>query len=779
MEHPLISVCINAYNAQDTVVRTVQSVLAQTYTHLEVIVIDDASVDDTAALLHAIDDERLHVYTLPENGHISNANNEALRRAKGTYIAHVDADDVWVADKLERQLAFLQAHPQYGACFSLAHMADADGVIFEDTRYRAENPAPEDRFYQLLTKGNYINHSTLLAKKSVMDQVGEHDVALLYFHDYDYWLRMATVCDYYILPDKLVTCHLLDSGNSHMSPDKYQAHINEFAYIAERRIMECPDDFFLRAFRDELRLQGPHTAAQTALEKAFVLMNKIIYLPGNCALAQRRLATLMQDDELRRCAAQDFGFTVRDFYALLQQAAYHNESEIARLQQAYHDTKQHADNLQAALDALSASHAEAMRQLNDLASSPWRRFTAPLRMLGTARWIQRTVRAPKLKDGTAASCIAVMYGYFGKNLGDDLFFDMLLKRYPDTVFAVYDANGYEAFFNRYPNAYLYTRSDPRVQKIDAYGAKLRMPEAFESLLLSKSDIVVHIGGSIYQQVGTWEEDLRMRRKRYKRRHPFFSVSSNFGPHHTDDYRQYWERRFAVCRDICFRDSYSASLFPKTKAVRTAPDLLFSLPLERVPRKQHQLFLSVMNLSYPGSPFSDEQQTRYQQWIIDIAVRHLENGHSVCLSSFCSFQGDEGFVRAVFEAIPEELRERAECLFYSGDGNFAPMLTAIAESEYMLATRFHAMLFGFSAGVRTLPICYNQKQRHVLEDMAFEGATIDITSPSFPSPDEVFALLKAQPFPDVSRQKTDAVLQFARLDEAIAKRGGHINRHYSI
>lgn len=811
-DRPLISVCINCYNAEATIRRTVESVLTQTYPHLQVIVVDDCSTDGTAAVLRLFDDPRLEIVTLPRNGHISNANNEALARVRGDFVAHLDADDVWFPDKLEKQLTFLQEHPAYGACFTLAEMVDENDTPVEDHRFRAENGTQAEIFYRLTASGNYLCHSSMFAKRALIDRVGQHDLSLLYFHDYDYWLRMVQQGGIYILPEKTLAYRLSTSGNSHMAEEKKQAHINELARVTYHTVVHCDDPLFREAFAARLRRPDlPHTPARTALEKAFLLLELFLYHPQNHALGLRRLAELFTDKAYVDVAREDFDFSIRDFYALAGATVYHDAvlhdgqaAHIKHLEDLYsslhHQHTQAMADCHAQLTAVQqqlaavqnenavvhgelgkalAAHEHAAQQLRQMANSRSWKLTAPLRMLGIAKQIRRTSRHPRLRDGQKAACKIAMYGYFAHNFGDDLFFDVLLRRYPDTAFAVYDAADYEAFFARYNNAYVYPRTDPRVQKIDTIGAKLRRRETFEHLLLSHCDAVVHIGGSIYQQIGSWEEDLRLREKRIKRSRPFFSLSSNFGPYHTDGYYAHWRERFARSHDICLRDTYSRELFADVDAVRYAPDLLFALTLPAVETVKDRLFISVIDPAFCDANVTPEQASGYVQMLISVVTKWLSLGRSVCLSSFCEFQHDGETVRAIVDALPDALRGKPAVVSYDGLGNFDAVLTAIGESDYVLATRFHAMLLGFSAGKKVLPVCYNHKMTHVLDDLAFGGRVLELGSCASVDAETVIAALEAQQPHDVAEQRRLAATQFDKLDTLVRAHGGTVVNDHTL
>lgn len=106
-----ISIIIPAYNAEDYISETIQSVQAQTYQDWEMIIVDDCSTDYTSVVVsdYIKTDSRIRLIKAPKNGGVARARNMGLEHAKGDYIAFVDSDDLWRPDKLEKQLAFMQA----------------------------------------------------------------------------------------------------------------------------------------------------------------------------------------------------------------------------------------------------------------------------------------------------------------------------------------------------------------------------------------------------------------------------------------------------------------------------------------------------------------------------------------------------------------------------------------------------------------------------------------------------------------------------------------------
>ena len=129
-EGSLISVVVPAWRAEKTLAAALDSVLAQTWREIEVLVVDDASPDGTLALAesYAARDPRVRVIAQKENGGVSRARNRGVREARGEWIAFLDSDDLWMPEKLERQMALAAQHPEAGLFFT------GSAFISEDDR---------------------------------------------------------------------------------------------------------------------------------------------------------------------------------------------------------------------------------------------------------------------------------------------------------------------------------------------------------------------------------------------------------------------------------------------------------------------------------------------------------------------------------------------------------------------------------------------------------------------------------------------------------------------
>jgi glycosyltransferase involved in cell wall biosynthesis len=200
-----ISVVIPTYNSGPLLEEAVESVLAQTVPAAEVIVVDDGSLDDTAARMQRYRD-RVEYIRQP-NRRVAAARNTGLARATGDLVAFLDADDVWHPEKLARQVAVLNDHPTVGL---LATWAKAWPGTFSalDQRPIILECVPLVR----LLVFNPLVTSSIIVRREVLEQAGRFDTELFGPEDYDLWLRCARVSGCAILREALTGYR--DTGGS-------------------------------------------------------------------------------------------------------------------------------------------------------------------------------------------------------------------------------------------------------------------------------------------------------------------------------------------------------------------------------------------------------------------------------------------------------------------------------------------------------------------------------------------------------------------------------------
>ncbi|MCT7984817.1 glycosyltransferase family 2 protein [Laspinema sp. A4] len=192
----IISIVIPAYNAEKTLLKTLNSVQTQTFGDWEALVIDDGSTDSTAQIVKELHDPRINVFSYPHAG-LAAARNHGIINATGDYIAFLDADDLWTTDKLELQLKALQDHPEAGVAYSWNYFQyENPADSYEDTSQRFQGNVYGD----LLVKNFIQNGSNPLVRKEAIASVGLFDPSLKSCEDWEYYLRLAKQWHFVLVP---------------------------------------------------------------------------------------------------------------------------------------------------------------------------------------------------------------------------------------------------------------------------------------------------------------------------------------------------------------------------------------------------------------------------------------------------------------------------------------------------------------------------------------------------------------------------------------------------
>lgn len=306
--------------------------------------------------------------------------------------------------------------------------------------------------------------------------------------------------------------------------------------------------------------------------------------------------------------------------------------------------------------------------------------------------------------------------YERRNLGDDLFIQTIVRRYPRVRFCMKtDISNRETF--RDLDNLVIPEQNGRLHRILGRihpGLSNRYGSRWED----HCHAMVYIGGSVFMEYPSSPQFVDWL-KYQAGRHPFFVLGANFGPFRTEDYREGVEEAFRMMADICFRDQYSCDLFPGNDRVRYAPDMLLACPMPEVPVVPGQVFVSVID-----TQGRDACNSNYPRNMARILQGYLNDGCSLVLASFCRGEGDEAGIQKVLSAMGVQQDPRIRMLCYDGT-NREEILRTLAESDYVIASRFHAVILAMAAGRPVLPVAYSDKLTHVLEDLDFGGTVFDL------------------------------------------------------
>ena len=247
---PIVSVIMPVYNAERFVREAVESILNQTFTDFEFIIINDGSTDSTRAILESFADTRI-VLLHQENQGLVRSLNRGLRMARGRYIARQDADDVSLPERLERQVAFLDAHPEVGLLASASQAIDEHGQAL----YVRNTPCDGETLQREFVRGhNPLIHGSVLMRREILDTVGFYDERFLTAEDNDYWLRIAEHWQVAALADVLFRYRIIDTSKTAREGIAFRMSYGALAlWEALRRRMGEP------------RLAGRYTSRDLAL----------------------------------------------------------------------------------------------------------------------------------------------------------------------------------------------------------------------------------------------------------------------------------------------------------------------------------------------------------------------------------------------------------------------------------------------------------------------------------------------------------------------------------
>lgn len=239
MAEPLVSVVVGVFNKERYVGACLQSVLAQTYARFELIVVDDASTDGSVAVVRRINDPRIRLVVRNQNSGLpAIPRNQGIRAATGNFLAFLDGDDLWMPDKLKKQLAYLDAHPDYPLVHAACMVMDGEGRPLH-LRHGGRLPPVGDCLLPLL-EHCWISISTVLARKELVDRVGlfDENPALRAREDYDWLLRAASLAPFGVIGECLAQYRVADTSISHVAgnwraaPRDFLSHRDALRHVA-------------------------------------------------------------------------------------------------------------------------------------------------------------------------------------------------------------------------------------------------------------------------------------------------------------------------------------------------------------------------------------------------------------------------------------------------------------------------------------------------------------------------------------------------------------------
>ena len=298
---PLVSVVMPVYNSAPYIEEAVASILNQTFTDFELLLFNDGSTDASAALIRRFTDSRIQLFDYAQNvGYVAHL-NRALELARGTYIARMDSDDVADSNRLARQVAFMESHPETGLCgTAYREFGGREGLV--------PVPKTDAEIRRWMLVGSPFGHPTVLLRKAVLAQHRlRYNPTAMPAEDYRLWYEISRVTQLANLPEPLLAYRVHETQISQVLDAKRQASVNE-----TRRCQLLDHGFVLtpREWEQYVRILDRTTRPRTAhdLQELLATMQRI-------AQQNARLAAYppVWFDELFTAAWQDAVIAIEQY----------------------------------------------------------------------------------------------------------------------------------------------------------------------------------------------------------------------------------------------------------------------------------------------------------------------------------------------------------------------------------------------------------------------------------------------------------------------------------
>ena len=226
----MISVIIPTYNSDKYISEAIHSVLRQTCTDYEIIVIDDGSTDRTREIIEN-NFPQVRYFYIPNQG-VSRARNYGIRRAKGEFIAFLDSDDLWLPEKLEKQLKVFNADHELMMVFTEHLIFDTHG--FRDRKFSKKNRIMKGDVVKNIFLSSHVTTSTVMVRRRVFREIGYFEESMMAAEDDNLWIRIALKFRIHLLDEVLVHYRVVENSLSRTECNLYDGLLKNIDMIEKK-----------------------------------------------------------------------------------------------------------------------------------------------------------------------------------------------------------------------------------------------------------------------------------------------------------------------------------------------------------------------------------------------------------------------------------------------------------------------------------------------------------------------------------------------------------------
>lgn len=314
---PKVSILLTSYNHEKYIAESIQSILNQTYKDFELVILDDASTDNSVKIIKSFKDERIKPIFRKKN--VARAIcKEVIEPLKGEYFALAHSDDVWEKDKLEKQVKYLDEHKNTAACFTWVKLIDDDGNKIDDKtaymNFNVKNRSREQWLNTFFNEGNYFCHPSCLIRKKVQIKEDLYTYGIGSLPDFYRWVKLLLKYDVYVVPKELTCFRIRNNGKNFSGRNRANVIRNEFDVYKVLDLYRSIDSKeFLKVFP---------TAKKYVVNKEFIkeyaLARLCIEKENNHSNAYKfyglnLIYDLLQDENKRKRLEKLYNYNHRDF----------------------------------------------------------------------------------------------------------------------------------------------------------------------------------------------------------------------------------------------------------------------------------------------------------------------------------------------------------------------------------------------------------------------------------------------------------------------------------
>lgn len=321
----MVSIVLCTYNRKEMVRESIDSILAQTYQDFELLIIDDGSTDGTRDILKQYQDERIRLFLFDENRYYCRAANFGIQQMQGDFLAIANSDDIWYPTKLERQMEYLEKHPECGACFTYADVIDENGKMadqdFPDIARMLKRrfQTQEEWMRYFFREGNCLAHPSAVIPRWMIEKMRGFHLLFCQGADLDLWIRILREAPIYVVPEILTRyrCHHNpDNQISGAEELKAARFMNEHMLMRKKMMKMLTDVELRRFFQCDFRRKDAESHLEMEIERAFLLMECTSGLPELRVLGIEKFEEILDtyQEEAVQVLKEKYNTSLQDIY---------------------------------------------------------------------------------------------------------------------------------------------------------------------------------------------------------------------------------------------------------------------------------------------------------------------------------------------------------------------------------------------------------------------------------------------------------------------------------